>query len=75
MNPFEIRAELLKTAEDYLKQQHELNTEFAKRTFDALVVQGEKVQADWQQYMPKMYTFDEVVDQAKKLYSFVNNAK
>ena len=75
MNPFEIRAELLKTAEDYLKQQHELNTEFAKRTFEALVAQGEKVQADWKQYMPKMYTFEEVVEQAKKLYSFVNNAK
>jgi hypothetical protein len=72
MNPFELRAELLKTAEEYLKQQHELNTEFAKRTFDALVAQGEKVQADWQQYMPKMYTLEEVVENAKKLYGFVN---
>lgn len=75
MNPFEIRAELLKTAEEYLKQQHELNTEFAKRTFDALVAQGEKIQADWKDYMPRMYTMEEVVDQAKKLYGFVNNAK
>jgi hypothetical protein len=25
--------------------------------------------------MPKMYTFDDVVSEAQKLYGFVNNAK
>ena len=75
MNPFEIRAQLIEQASQYLKRQHELNTEFAKKTFDELVKQGKKVQEDYQQYMPKMYTMEEVVEQASKLYGFVKDAK
>jgi len=48
MNPFEIRAEMLKMAQDYLEKQQEINTEFAKQAFDQLVVTGQKVQSDWQ---------------------------
>ena len=75
MNPFEIRAEMIAQASDFLKRQHELNTEFAKKTFDELVKQGQKVQSDYKQYMPKMYDFEEVLEQAEKLYGFVKNAK
>lgn len=75
MNPFEIRAQLVEQASAYLKRQHELNTEFAKKTFDELVKQGQKVQADYKEYMPKMYTMEEVVEQANKLYGFVKDAK
>jgi hypothetical protein len=72
MNPFEIRAEMLKMAQDYLEKQQEINTEFAKQAFDQLVVTGQKVQADWQTYAPKMYDFSEVIAKAKELYGFVN---
>lgn len=75
MNPFEIRAELVAQAADFLKRQHEINTEFAKKTFDQLVTQGQRVQADYKEYMPQMYTFDDVLVQAEKLYGFVKNAK
>jgi hypothetical protein len=75
MNPFEIRAEMIAQASDFLKRQHEINTEFAKKTFDELVKQGQKVQADYKAYMPKMYNFEDVVEQAEKLYGFVKNAK
>ena len=75
MNPFEIRAELIAQAADFLKRQHEINTEFAKKTFDQLVSQGQKVQSDYKAYMPQMYTFEDVVAQAEKLYGFVKNAK
>ena len=75
MNPFEIRAELVTQASDFLKRQHEINTEFAKKTFDQLVTQGQKTQADYKEYMPKMYTFEDVIAQAEKLYGFVKNAK
>lgn len=75
MNPFEIRAKLVEQSQEYLEKQFEVNTEFAKRAFDELVKQGTKVAADWQQYAPKMYTFDEVLEQAKTLYGFVSNAK
>ena len=75
MNPFEIRAQLIAQAADYFKRQHEINTEFAKKTFDQLVTQGQKTQADYKAYMPKMYNFEDVLEQAEKLYGFVKNAK
>ena len=75
MNPFEIRAQLIEQAADFMKRQHELNTEFAKKTFDQLVTQGQKVQSDYREYMPKMYSMEEIVEQAEKLYGFVKNAK
>jgi hypothetical protein len=75
INPFEIRAELIAQSADFLKRQHEINTEFAKKTFDQLVTQGQKVQADYKEYMPKMYSFEDVIAQAEKLYGFVKNAK
>ena len=75
MNPFEIRAKLLEQAQAYLAKQHELNTEFAKKTFDQLVEQKSKLKTDYEAYMPKMYTFEDVIAEASKLYSFVNHAK
>lgn len=75
MNPFEIRTQLLTMAKEYLEAQHEINTQFAKQAFEELVKQGQKVESDYKQYIPKMYTVDEVVNQAQKLYSFVSNAK
>lgn len=75
MTPFELRAQMLEMAQDYLQKQFELNSEFAKRTFDELVKSGEKVQADYKQYMPAMYNFDEVVSKAKELYGFVKDVK
>ena len=72
MNPFEIRTQMLEMAKQYLEQQQEINTAFAKQTFDQPVVAGQKVQADWQTYAPKMYDFDEITAKAKELYSFVN---
>lgn len=75
MNPFEIRAQMIEQASAFLKRQHEINTEFAKKTFDELVKQNQKIQADYKEYMPKMYTFEDVIEQAEKLYGFVKNAK
>lgn len=75
MTPFEIRTQMLAMAQDYLQKQLELNSEFARRTFDELVKNGDKVQSDWQQYMPKMYNFEEVVNKAKELYGFVKDVK
>jgi hypothetical protein len=75
MNPFEIRTQLLEMSKEYLEAQHEINTQFAKRAFEELVKQGQKVESDYKEYMPKMYTFDEVLNQAQKLYGFVAHAK
>jgi len=75
MNPFEIRTQMLEMAQGYLEKQQEVNTTFAKQVFDQLVISGQKVQSDWQNYAPKMYTFDEVLKEANKLYGFVKDVK
>jgi hypothetical protein len=75
MNPFEIRAEMLKMAQDYLQKQQEINLDFAGRTFEQLVKEGKKVTDDWQTYAPKMYTFEDVLKEAGKLYGFVKDVK
>ena len=75
MNPFEIRAEMLRMAQEYLHKQQEINLDFAGRTFEQLVKEGKKVAEDWKEYAPKMYTFDEVLKEANKLYGFVKDVK
>jgi len=71
MTPFEIRTQMLEMAQEYLQKQFELNTYFAKRNFEELIKNGEKVQEDYAKYMPKMYTFEDVITKAKELYGFV----
>jgi hypothetical protein len=75
MNPFEIRAEMLKMAQDYLTKQQEINLEFAQNTFEQLVKEGKKVAEDWQTYAPKMHSLEDVVKEANKLYGFVKDVK
>ena len=75
MNPFEIRAEMLRMAQDYLQKQQEINLDFAGRTFEQLLKEGRKVAEDWQSYAPKMYTFEDVLKEANKLYGFVKDVK
>jgi hypothetical protein len=75
MNPFEIRAQMLSMAQDYLQQQQEINLDFAGRTFEQLLKEGKKVAEDWQTYAPKMYTFEDVLKEATKLYGFVKDVK
>jgi hypothetical protein len=75
MNPFEIRAQMLSMAQEYLHKQQEINLDFAGRTFEQLVKEGKKVAEDWQEYAPKMYSFDEVLKEANKLYGFVKDVK
>ena len=75
MNPFEIRAQMLSMAQEYLQQQQEINLDFAGRTFEQLLKEGKKVAEDWQTYAPKMYTFEDVLKEANKLYGFVKDVK
>ena len=75
MNPFELRAQMLSMAQDYLQKQQEINLDFAGRTFEQLVKEGKKVTEDWQTYAPKMYSFEDVLKEANKLYGFVKDVK
>jgi len=73
MNPFEIRDQLLKMSKDYLDKQFEVNTEFTRRAFEEMAKSGQDIMQKYQEFTPKMYTFEDVIEQAKKLYSFVNS--
>ena len=75
MNPFELRAQMLGMAQDYLQQQQQINLDFAGRTFEQLVKEGKKIAEDWQQYAPKMHSLEDVVKEANKLYGFVKDVK
>jgi len=75
MTPFEIRTQLLEMAKEYLEKQYAVNTEFAKRAYDELVAQNQSTVDAWKNVAPKMYTLEDVLKEAAKLYGFVSNAK
>lgn len=66
-NPFEIRSEVLELAKGYMDKQIEMNIEYAEK-MQALG----KIKAD--EYMKAFtpYTFEEMMDKAKEMYSFVS---
>lgn len=66
-NPFEIRAEMLQLAKDYMDQQYHMNIQFAEKMMDA----GKK-SAEEMQELYKMYTVEELMAKAKEMYSFVS---
>lgn len=66
-NPFEIRAEMLKLAKDYMDAQHQLNVQFMNDAYE----QGKKSLQDVQEAY-KMYSMDDLMAKAKEMYSFVS---
>ena len=66
-NPFEIRAEMLQLAKDYMDNQWMMNVEFTRQMFE----QGKKT-ADEMQAALQMYSMDELMEKAKDMYTFVS---
>ena len=66
-NPFEIRAEMLQLAKDYMDKQWEMNYFFTQQMFD----QGKKTAEDMQAAL-KMYSTEELMSKAKEMYEFVS---
>jgi hypothetical protein len=66
-NPFEIRADILAMAKDYMDKQVELNTAL----FTQMVEAGKKTIEE----VPTMYTMEELQEKAKEMYSFVSDKK
>lgn len=67
-NPFEIRAEMLTLAKDYMDQQYNMNVQFAEKA----LAQGKKTFEEYQEAITKMYSMEELMDKAKEMYSFVS---
>lgn len=66
-NPFEIRAEVLQLAKQYMDQQVQMNIQFAERMME----QGQKSMNDVMGFY-RMYSVDELMAKAKEMYSFVS---
>ena len=77
MNNFEIhnRADALSMAKDYMDRQQDIAAEFAKHAFNAALSSGTVTASTWQEYLPKMYTLDELTKKAQEMYSFVMTNK
>ena len=66
-NPFEIRAEILQLAKDYLDQNYQMNLAFMQKAAE----QGRKTFEEYQE-ATKMYSMEELMTKAKEMYSFVS---
>lgn len=67
-NPFEIRADMLKLAKDYMDSQYHMNVQLMNDMYE----QGNKTFQEVQDAY-KMYSMEELMVKAKELYSFVSN--
>jgi hypothetical protein len=66
-NPFEIRADMLAMAKDYMDKQYELNVSFAKD----MLAQGKQTAEEFQKVI-QPYSVEELMKKAQELYSFVS---
>lgn len=70
-NPFEIRAEMLTLAKDYMDQQYKMNVQFTEN----LVKESGEARAAFQEQLEeayKMYSTEQLMEKAKEMYSFVS---
>ena len=66
-NPFEIRAEMLQLAKDYMDQQWQMNVDFTRQMFE----QNKKTAEEMQEAL-KIYSMEDLMEKAKEMYSFVS---
>lgn len=67
-NPFEIRAEMLQLAKDYMDQQYHMNIQLANDMYEQGQKSYKEVQVAYQ-----MYSMDELMEKAKEMYGFVSS--
>ena len=65
-NPFEIRAEVLQLAKDYMDQSYHVNLNFMQKAME----EGRKTFEEYQE-AAKMYTTEDLMKKAQEMYSFV----
>lgn len=70
-NPFEIRADMLKLAKDYMDNQYYMNIQF----YENMINEGEKARKDIEEQLKsayQMYSMEELMTKAQEMYSFVS---
>ena len=73
-NPFEIRADMLQLAKEYLDQQYHMNIQF----YENMIAEGEKARKDVEDQLKeayKMYSTEDLMEKAKEMYTFVSTKK
>jgi len=71
-NPYEIRFDLLKMAKDMLDRQYEQATIVAWEAMTKAMETNKDLYKDVEKYVPKMFTPEEIIDQAERLQQFIN---
>jgi hypothetical protein len=66
-NPFEIRADIMALAKDYLDKQSALNVQYWEKMYSIGKLSLEEMKVA---YTP--YTMEELVSKAQEMYSFVS---
>jgi hypothetical protein len=66
-NPFEIRAEMLHMAKDYMDRQWEMNVSFTQQMFE----QGKKTAEDMSKGL-EPYPMKDLMAKAQEFYGFVS---
>lgn len=66
-NPFEIRSEVLELAKEYMDKQIAMNVEYAEKMLKHGMCKHEELM---KAYTP--YTFEELMEKAREMYSFVS---
>jgi len=71
-NPYEIRFDLLKMAKEMLDRQYEQATIMAWEAMTKAMETNKDLYKDVEKYVPKMFTPEEIIDQAERLQQFIN---
>jgi hypothetical protein len=66
-NPFEIRAEMISLAKEYMDQVTALNIDTANKMMEA-----GKIQAEEFAKMTQMYSMEQLMEKAQEMYAFVS---
>ena len=66
-NPFEIRAEMVQLAKEYMDKQWEANMDLMNNMYDQGKATVEQVQEAY-----KPYTVEDMMEKAQEMYSFVS---
>lgn len=67
----ELRSELLETAQEYLDDHYKIKRKFGEIAFEAALKTGTKTLANHLEFMPEMYTMQNVIQLAKQLEEYV----
>lgn len=71
-NPFELRTDVLAMAKDYMDQQQKMAENLAQKAFEAALDFNHKASEQWEKYVPKMYTMEELMQKAQEMYGFIS---